>query len=225
MLDSERYRLLGQIGAGGLGVVHRVEDRASGQILAMKVMPRSLGIANLRSEFVALARLRHDNIVRVFDYGLTSSGQDFFTMELVEGPPLLEAVPEVPSPRFYQVVGGVLRALAFLHAREMVHADIKPSNILLDGALLPTDPGRAVRLVDFGLAATLADAREASATPPVGPVGTFNGFQFDAPMTERIDYVFVSPQFKVLSYAVLTDSTDRRYPSDHHPVVVRLRLD
>ncbi len=163
MLDSERYRLLGQLGAGGLGVVHRVEDRASGQILAMKVMPRALGVANLRSEFVALARLRHDNIVRVFDYGLTSSGQDYFTMELVEGPPLLEAVAEVPSPGFYQLVGGVLRALAFLHAREMVHADIKPSNILLDGKQLASDPGRAVRLVDFGLAAALADPSSSAA--------------------------------------------------------------
>ncbi|MDO9283923.1 MAG: endonuclease/exonuclease/phosphatase family protein [Aquabacterium sp.] len=75
------------------------------------------------------------------------------------------------------------------------------------------------------LAATLLDAREASATPPTGPVGTFNGFRFDAPMTERIDYLFVSPQFKVLTYGVPDDSTDRRYPSDHHPVVVRLRLD
>lgn len=83
-------------------------------------------------------------------------------------------------------------------------------------------PGTApIRL----LAGTLIDARAVSATPPVGPVGTFNGFRFDAPVTERIDYLFVSPQFKVLGYAVLTDATDRRYPSDHHPVVVRLRLD
>jgi endonuclease/exonuclease/phosphatase family metal-dependent hydrolase len=75
------------------------------------------------------------------------------------------------------------------------------------------------------LAGALVDARGASAAPPQGPVGTFNGFQFDAPMTERIDYVFVSPRFKVLTYGVPNDSTDRRYPSDHHPVVVRLRLD
>ncbi len=163
MLETERYRLLDLIGTGGLGEVYRVEDLATATTVAMKIMPRVSGVANLRSEFVALARLHHDNIVTVFDYGLTSAGKDYFTMELVSGPPLLEAIAHVPSPQFYQVIGGVLRALAFLHARTMVHADIKPSNILIDGALLDQDPLRATRLVDFGLAAALADPEASSA--------------------------------------------------------------
>jgi endonuclease/exonuclease/phosphatase family metal-dependent hydrolase len=71
----------------------------------------------------------------------------------------------------------------------------------------------------------LADARTVSATPPYGPVGTFNDFKLDAPMAERIDYVFVSPGVRVLKYGVLSDSIDRRYPSDHHPVVVQLQID
>src|SRR5690606_34106947 len=108
-------------------------------------------------EFLALARLRHDNIVSVFDYGLTRTGQDFFTMEYVVGPPLQSAVADVPSPAFYRLVGGVLRALAFVHARGMVHADIKPSNVLVDGELLAEDPDRAARLADFGLAGHAAD--------------------------------------------------------------------
>ncbi len=161
--SAERYQIVERIGAGGLGVVYKVEDRVSGKIQAMKVMPRDRGTANLRSEFLALARLRHDNIVSVSDYGLTDSGHDFFTMEYVNGPPLLEAVPEVPSDPFYQLVGGVLRALAFIHARGMVHADIKPSNILIDAALLARDPARAARLVDFGLAAAIEDPGGSSA--------------------------------------------------------------
>jgi endonuclease/exonuclease/phosphatase family metal-dependent hydrolase len=75
------------------------------------------------------------------------------------------------------------------------------------------------------LSAALADARGASATPPYGPVGTFNGFQLDAALKDRIDYVFVSPPIRVLNYAVLSDNLDRRFPSDHHPVQVRLALD
>lgn len=71
----------------------------------------------------------------------------------------------------------------------------------------------------------LRDAYEVTLEPPYGPVGTFNGFRLDAPLTDRIDYVFVSPNVKVLRYAVLTDSVDHRYPSDHFPVVARVSLD
>ncbi len=155
--STERYQVLDRIGSGGLGVVNRVRDRGSGAIYAMKVMPRAHGAANLRSEFLALARLKHDNIVSVIDYGLTDSGHDFFTMEYVEGPSLLEAVSEVPSPLFYRLIGGMLRALALVHARGMVHADIKPSNVLVDARLLQESPERAARLADFGLAAAIDD--------------------------------------------------------------------
>lgn len=75
------------------------------------------------------------------------------------------------------------------------------------------------------LSAALTDAYTASRTPPYGPLGTFNGFKLDAPMTERIDYVFVSAPWRVLKYGVLSDSLGGRYPSDHHPVAVRLALD
>src|SRR5678815_2855709 len=159
----ERYRLLDRIGAGGLGLVQRVEDQASGRELALKVMPRQVGHSNLRGEFLALARLEHPNIVRVFDYGVTPAGQDYFTMEYVHGPPLLEAVGDSAAPAFYPLVGGVLRALAFLHARGMVHADIKPSNVLVDETALAEDPARAAKLLDFGLAAATSDPESAAA--------------------------------------------------------------
>jgi endonuclease/exonuclease/phosphatase family metal-dependent hydrolase len=67
--------------------------------------------------------------------------------------------------------------------------------------------------------AFLNDSHEVTVMPPYGPTGTFNGFRFDAPLTERIDYIFVSKVFTVSKYAVLTDAKDQRYPSDHQPVV------
>ncbi|WP_229416741.1 endonuclease/exonuclease/phosphatase family protein [Massilia eburnea] len=70
----------------------------------------------------------------------------------------------------------------------------------------------------------LADAFDISAKPAYGPVGTFNGFKIDSPLKERIDYVFVSPQVKVLSYAALTDSFHGRFPSDHLPVLIKARI-
>jgi endonuclease/exonuclease/phosphatase family metal-dependent hydrolase len=75
------------------------------------------------------------------------------------------------------------------------------------------------------MAAGLRDARQESQTPPYGPVGTFNDFKLDAPLQDRIDYIFLGPRWRVLSYAVLTDSYDGRFPSDHLPVVARVALD
>ena len=71
---------------------------------------------------------------------------------------------------------------------------------------------------------TLVDARQASQAPAYGPVGTYNGFRLDAPMLDRIDYIFVDRHFDVLKYGVLSDSLGGRYPSDHHPVVARVTL-
>ena len=70
----------------------------------------------------------------------------------------------------------------------------------------------------------LRDTHTATVTPPYGPEGTFNSFKFDAPMDKRIDYIFVSKQFDVLKYGVLTDAKEQRYPSDHQPVLVKLVL-
>lgn len=74
------------------------------------------------------------------------------------------------------------------------------------------------------LSALLGDAYAVSKMPPYGPVGTSNGFRFDAALKNRIDYIFVSRDFEVSKYAVLTDAQDQRYPSDHLPVVATLHF-
>jgi endonuclease/exonuclease/phosphatase family metal-dependent hydrolase len=68
----------------------------------------------------------------------------------------------------------------------------------------------------------MRDAFQVSQTPPYGPVGTYHGFRMDAPLQDRIDYVFVDRHFEVLKYAALSDSLRGRYPSDHHPVVAHI---
>lgn len=68
----------------------------------------------------------------------------------------------------------------------------------------------------------LSDSKEISIEPPYGPDGTFNGFKFNSPLKDRIDYVFVNKGFKVQKYGVLTDSKDQHYFSDHLPVFVKL---
>lgn len=68
----------------------------------------------------------------------------------------------------------------------------------------------------------MRDSREVTENPPYGPVGTFNDFDFNSPLDKRIDYIFVNRKIDVRKYAVLTDSYDRHYPSDHLPVFVEL---
>ncbi|AIZ64526.1 endonuclease [Hymenobacter sp. DG25B] len=70
----------------------------------------------------------------------------------------------------------------------------------------------------------LRDAYQITEKPAYGPVGTFNAFKLDAPLTDRIDYIFVSQGISVLDYGVLTDSLRGHYPSDHFPVVVTVTL-
>ena len=70
----------------------------------------------------------------------------------------------------------------------------------------------------------MSDSREVTETPPYGPVGTSSGFKWDSPLSRRIDYIFVQGEIKVLKYAAISDSKDKRYPSDHLPVFAKVQL-
>lgn len=75
------------------------------------------------------------------------------------------------------------------------------------------------------LSKALNDSEKVSISKPFGPTGTFNGFNFNKPVSDRIDYIFTSKQkIKVLKYAVLSDSKDCKYPSDHLPVIINLEF-
>ncbi|MGQ8338179.1 endonuclease/exonuclease/phosphatase family protein [Sunxiuqinia sp. A32] len=68
------------------------------------------------------------------------------------------------------------------------------------------------------------DSKKSTLSPAYGPEGTFNGFDFNSPLDQRIDYIFVQGKSSVLEYGVLTDSKNNRYPSDHLPVLVEATL-
>jgi len=71
---------------------------------------------------------------------------------------------------------------------------------------------------------TLLDSYDVTKMPPYGPVGTFNGFKWNRPAKNRIDYIFVSKGIEVLTYATLSDAVDMHYPSDHFPIVAKVRI-
>lgn len=155
------YRTLEWLGEGGMGTVYRVEHAVLGRQYALKVL-RSKVIerdATAAQRFVrearAAARVRHPNIVDVFDFDYLSDGRPYFVMELCEGESLAALVNRGPLPvaDAVTIARQMAQALAAVHDHGVVHADVTPSN-----ALVVSREPLHVKLLDFGLAAIAGEA-------------------------------------------------------------------
>jgi len=169
------YRVLDQIGAGGMGVVCRARDDRLGRDVAIKVLPPgSFGDEGARRRFrkeaQALAKLNHPNIATIYDVG-EEDGLDYLVMELVAGESLADKLRTGPLPLKEAVILGndIAAALEEAHEQGVIHRDLKPGNIVV------TPKGRA-KVLDFGVAKLLAHAEgddlTQSAAETKGPIGT-----------------------------------------------------
>ena len=146
------YRLLRELGAGGMGTVFLAERVAGGfaQTVAIKLLrgfPTGEGLARLRRERQILADLDHPNIARLIDGGETGDGQPWLAMEYIDGLPLLEhAARQAPGlAERLALFDAVLAAVGHAHRHLVVHRDIKPANVMVTLA-------GEVKLLDFGIA-------------------------------------------------------------------------
>jgi len=158
--DYPQYRLQAALGAGGMGVVFEVFDRSLDRTVALKVLrPELAGDALVRDRFQteaqAMAALQHDQIVRVFQFGTLSTGTlgplPFLTMERFHGETLAQRLSRGPAltlAECLQISRDIARALAEAHRHGLVHRDVKPENVFLDGTVEEFQ----VKLLDFGLA-------------------------------------------------------------------------
>ncbi|MHC4393109.1 MAG: serine/threonine-protein kinase, partial [Planctomycetota bacterium] len=155
---ANRYRVEGHLGEGAVGEVLRVRDLLrGGREVALKRFRLSdvpSVLEQFRREFLILSELRHPHIAPVYDFGTgndadPSRGRAYFTAELIEGVDLVTACRGQPVARVLELFGQLLRALAYLHRRGVIHRDLKPQNVLVTGQGGP-DP--RVKLIDFGLA-------------------------------------------------------------------------
>lgn len=188
---SGRYRVLSELGRGGMGAVYRALDQATGQVVALKTLehPSPALITPFEREYHTLASIAHPCVIEVYDFGVTADGRRYYTMELLAGSDLLELAP-LPYAQVCTHVRDVATSLALLHARKLVHRDVSPRNVRLDSR------GRA-KLLDFGALAPFGVASEVVGTLLCMAPETLHGL----PLDQRTDLFSLG----VVCYFALTN--------------------
>src|SRR3954453_5924789 len=162
---GQQYQVDGEIGRGGMSVVYRARDLRLNRAVAIKVLPPELAYdpairLRFTREAQTSAQLSHPHIVPIYDVG-ERDGVAYFVMALVTGGNLASMLARAPRPPIddtRRIVREIADALEYAHQRGVVHRDIKPDNVLLDG-----DTGR-VMVTDFGIARAIEAGGRLTAT-------------------------------------------------------------
>ncbi len=208
------YKLLQQIGEGGMGVVymaeqtHPVERRVAFKIIKPGMDTQQV-IARFEAERQALAMMDHPNIAKVLDAGTTSTGRPFFVMELVKGLPITQYCDEQHlSPRErLELFVPICQAVQHAHQKGIIHRDLKPSNILI----ARYDDKPVPKVIDFGVAkATSQKLTERTMFTQYGQlVGTIDYMSPEQAQFNQLDVDTRSDIYSlgVLLYELLTGET------------------
>ncbi len=156
-LVAGRYSILRRLGEGGMGVVYSAMDSRLEKQVAIKVLREDFAtrpdvVARFTQEAKSAARIKHENVLDVTDYGATDDGSFYIAMELLVGTDLADALQKEGSievTRAINIAVQVTRALGAAHSKGIVHRDLKPENIFLIRA---EDDREVVKIVDFGIA-------------------------------------------------------------------------
>ncbi|MFH1226705.1 MAG: tetratricopeptide repeat protein [Planctomycetota bacterium] len=147
-----KYTIEKKLGQGGMGAVYLALDPALNRRVALKIITSASPelLERFQREASAVAKLKHPNIVQVYEAGVINK-QHYFTMDYIEGTPLDKLIKDKPKPSIQnmaRIIQQVASALHYAHNQKIIHRDIKPANILIDKA------GK-VYIADFGLAKEL----------------------------------------------------------------------
>jgi eukaryotic-like serine/threonine-protein kinase len=148
-----KYEIVDEIGHGGMATVYRARDTRLDRFVALKVMhPHLQGAKEARARFareaLTIARLKHPNILEIYDYSGEDSEISYIATELLTGPTLKQLVdqhPDMPAEVAACLAILVARALGAAHAEGVIHRDVKPENVMMH-------ENREVKLTDFGIA-------------------------------------------------------------------------
>ncbi|MEM6671964.1 MAG: serine/threonine-protein kinase [Planctomycetota bacterium] len=157
--DRAKYRVIGEIASGGMGVVLRGHDTELGRDVAMKVVHEGLAdrpevVERFVEEAQIGGQLQHPGIVPVYELGLIADERPYFTMKLVKGHTLAKLFSRRRSPdderaRFLAIFESVCQTMAYAHSKGVVHRDLKPANVMVGSF-------GEVQVVDWGLSKVLA---------------------------------------------------------------------
>jgi len=168
------YRIVEQIGAGGMGVIYRAHDDRLDRDVAIKVLHESVArdadrLARFEREAKAVAKLDHPNILAIHELG-TLQGSPFIVTELLDGQNLRQSIPTTGMlwQKVVEMGAAIADGLAAAHAKGIVHRDLKPENVFV------TSDGR-VKVLDFGLAQIKEPVEEEAETATMTPAGTAAG--------------------------------------------------
>lgn len=208
-LIGSRYQQGDLLGRGGMGAVYAATDASTGEKVALKRLETADGQVTpfdelrFRREFHTLARLHHPRIVAAYDYGRDEEGA-YYTMELLDGQDLKKMSPMRPGPAC-SVLRDIASALAFLHTQGLIHRDLKPRNIRYTAA-------ESVKLIDFGVLATVGATAEVAGTPNYTAPETVYGRHLDG-RTDlyalgAVGYALLTgrPPFPSRSFSALRDA-------------------
>ncbi|HQT27402.1 MAG TPA: serine/threonine-protein kinase, partial [Burkholderiales bacterium] len=144
-----RFQVEKLLGEGGQGRVYLAKDPHLGRQVAIKVIAVDSISEGLLEEARIVAKLRHPNIVTLFDAG-EAEGEPYLVFEYVEGVTLAQEISKGPLPvtKAVSIALQILEGLACAHGQHILHRDIKPANIMIDGEGVP-------RIMDFGIAQSM----------------------------------------------------------------------
>jgi serine/threonine protein kinase/tetratricopeptide (TPR) repeat protein len=209
------YRILEELGGGGMGVVYKAEDTKLQRTVALKFLPPELTRdTDAKIRFIHEARaasaLQHHNICTIHEIDETEDGQIFLAMDCYHGETLKQRIARGPLPvnEALDITGQIAAGLAKAHEAGMVHRDIKPANIIVTG-------DGVVKILDFGLAKLAGQTRITKTGTTVGTVAYMSPEQARG---EEVDHCTDLWSLGVVLYEMLTGQLP--FKGDHEAAVL-----
>ncbi len=211
LILDDKYIFNRRLGEGGMGTVYEANQIILQRSVAIKVLsPNFTANANARERFereaLAIAKLKHPNIVSIYDFGFSSNGYAYLVMEFIKGFQLKHFMWRWPICGLefgVEIARQICEALSMAHAFGVMHRDIKPENIMFEGLL----NNSIMKVVDFGLVKMRSeDSQQRRLTSPNMLVGTFSYMSPEVCLGETVDERSDIYSLAILLYEMFTGS-------------------